>query len=288
MSILRPSQDGFGKTLAGSLVLHGVIISLAALLFKSESDRVFITPVYTVNLVEAGAPKVTEAPLPEILKQEAPKEQEIKKSAPEAEKAPAIKIKEDAPEAKKKDLPKKAASVEDALKKLSAKVEKRNEASTVASRIEALRKKQETQAKETEERLSEIRQALNSKAGLPVKEAPKETRKAATATVAAGTNRAALESRYPAYYGMIRDKVQPMWIYPEELKADKLSVIVSIKLARTGKLIEASVEKSSGNSRFDESLINAIKKAAPFPPLPEEFDGSFLETGLRFCPGCAQ
>jgi TonB family protein len=81
--------------------------------------------------------------------------------------------------------------------------------------------------------------------------------------------------------------VQENWSYPEAYQRAGLSMIVSLRIARTGKLISVWVEERSGNPRFDSSLVNAVKKAAPFEPLPQGFDGAWLETGLRFCPECS-
>jgi outer membrane biosynthesis protein TonB len=40
----------------------------------------------------------------------------------------------------------------------------------------------------------------------------------------------------------------------------------------------------SGNQQFDTSVMNAVKKANPLPPLPDDFRESFLEIGIRFIP----
>ncbi len=59
-------------------------------------------------------------------------------------------------------------------------------------------------------------------------------------------------------------------------------VLVSVRIARDGVLIDSWIEKGSGNRLFDDSALKAVKKAAPFPPLPEAFDGDYLEIGFRF------
>lgn len=275
---LRP-MSGFGKTLAGSVILHAALIALAALLYASGAGRVFITPVYTVDLVSSGpaAPKAAaepikeETPLPEPAKPEEPLE---KKAAGHKTPAETLKVKEE-------------PSVDAALKKIEKKVERRKDQSLVDTSIEDLRKKMEAEKKSREERVSKLRQELASRQE-PAKPAPASKPQAAAVNPAGGAPKANLETKYPAYYGLLRDKVQENWIYPEGLKDDRISVIVSIKIARTGKLLDVAVEKSSGDQAFDSSLLKAVRKAAPFPPLPVDMEGSFLETGLRFCPGCAQ
>jgi TolA protein len=102
----------------------------------------------------------------------------------------------------------------------------------------------------------------------------------------AGAQLSNLQASYPAYYSAITDRVQSSWVFPEGMAGKDLSIIVSIKIGKDGGLLESWIERSSGNTLFDESLVNAVKKASPFPPLPEDFKGKYLETGLRFCPMC--
>jgi hypothetical protein len=55
-------MSGFGRTLAGSIALHAVAIAAAAFLFASGANRVFITPVYTVDIVSNGPKQTVLAP----------------------------------------------------------------------------------------------------------------------------------------------------------------------------------------------------------------------------------
>lgn len=277
--MIGPSMNGFGKTLAGSVILHAALLAAVALVFASGASRVFITPVYTVDLVAQG-PRPGPAPIAEAVKEEpAPPEPAVQKAAPRAE---PVKVSPEAIKVKEKP------SVDDALKKIEKKVERRKDEALVASSIDDLKKKIETERQSRNERVSKLKEEISSRSATPKAAAPALKPQASTAqNPAGGSAKADLERKYPAYYGVIRDKVQDNWIYPEGLKDGAISVIVSIKIARTGKLLDVSVEKSSGDQAFDASLLKAVKKAAPFPPLPVDMEGSFLETGLRFCPGCA-
>lgn len=275
-------MNGFGKTLAGSVILHAALLAAVAFLFASGASRVFITPVYTVDLVAQG-PRPGPAPIAEAVKEEtAPPEPAVQKAAPKPE---PVKVSPEALKVKEKP------SVDETIKKLEKKVERRKDEALVASSIDDLKKKMEAERKSRDERVSKLREEIASRtAPAKLREAAPSAKPQASAAVnpAGGSARADLEKKYSVYYGVLRDKVQENWIYPEGLKDGAISVIVSIKIARTGKLLDVSVEKSSGNQAFDASLLKAVKKAAPFPPLPIDLEGSFLETGLRFCPGCAQ
>lgn len=276
-------MNGFGKTLAGSVILHAALLAAVALLFASGASRVFITPVYTVDLVAQGprpARQASPAPPSEPVKEEpTPPEPAVQKTAPKAE---PVKVSPETLKVKEKP------SVDDTIKKLEKKVERRKDEALVASSIDDLKKKMEAERQARNERVSKLREEISSRATMPKTAPALKPQASAAQNPAGGSAKADLERKYPAYYGVIRDKVQDNWIYPDGLKDDKISVIVSIKIARTGKLLDVSVEKSSGDKAFDASLLKAVKKAAPFPPLPVDMEGSFLETGLRFCPGCAQ
>lgn len=271
-------MSGFGRTLAGSIALHAAAIAVAAFFFASGAKRVFITPVYTVDLVSNGPRQTMQAAPPALPVEKTPE------AAPEpvkaaAEKAPAEKAAPSPETVKIKMKP----SVDEALKKIEKKVEKRSDEALVASSIDSLKKKMETERSSRNDRVAKLRDEISSRSS-----SASPVQAAKPAAPGGGAAKASLEAKYPAYYGFIRDKVQDNWIYPEGLKDDRISVIVSIKIARSGKLLDVSVEKSSGDHAFDSSLLKAVKKAAPFPPLPVNMEGSFLETGLRFCPGCAQ
>ncbi|MBI5468978.1 MAG: TonB C-terminal domain-containing protein, partial [Deltaproteobacteria bacterium] len=152
------------------------------------------------------------------------------------------------------------------------------------SRIEELKKKRAAESKDVASRLEALKKEIGS-ARVQAKPAAQAT-EVQEAGARGGMKREDLEARYPAYFSLIHDRVQDEWsIHSEDLKDSKLSIIVSVRIARSGKLLETHIEKSSGDSHFDGSLIKAIRKAE-FPPLPQDFEGEFLETGFRFCPGC--
>lgn len=271
----KASRRGLKMTLAGSLVFHIILLGAAAFIFNAGPNKTFISPVYTVDLV--GPQKVSPAPAPTAIEKTAP----VEKAPVEAKKSTAPKAKE-LKEAKPKAdvlIPDKTKKLkEDPRKQVEEKIKELEDDQLVKSSIESLRKKQELESKKNSERLDKIRKELNSK------EAKKATDAPAPATPKGNMARGNLEAKYPAYFSLVGKKVHDNWIYPEGF--DKSSIIISMKIGRSGNLIDSWVETSSGNRRFDESLINAIKKASPFPPLPHDFEGSYLEMGLRFCPSC--
>ena len=116
----------------------------------------------------------------------------------------------------------------------------------------------------------------------PAKEKPPAAAKAAAP-------KEAFELEFKAYYNTVGSMIQSAWIYPGEAKKD-MTVWLAIRISFAGELVSIRVEKRSGDSIFDESAMRAVKKAAPFPPAPEEIKNELSEPLIiRFCPGgCAE
>lgn len=79
------------------------------------------------------------------------------------------------------------------------------------------------------------------------------------------------------YYTLVMNKLRQQWITPPESR--DLEAIVSIKISRDGSVKIDGFEKNSGSHLFDRSVLNAIAKASPLPPPPQE-----MEIGVRFRP----
>ena len=69
------------------------------------------------------------------------------------------------------------------------------------------------------------------------------------------------------YLEQLEKRVKSVWKYPEEV-AGVQEVAVRFSLDRAGKLIQAQVLDSS-DTRLNTSAIDAMKRASPFPPIPE-------------------
>ncbi len=328
-------DKGFLKSIAGSFILHIIILAFALFLYKGP--RNYILPsVYTVNLIGPGSggpgkgtvgaetdssdrpggykgsggpgkgtvgaetqtlkPQNTEPPA--ALKKEGPQAHNIR---PRATLKPKVVV--DTVDTKN------AVSIKAAVNKVKEKVKEKEESSLVESRVENLKKKIAS-APSVDRSIEELKKQIDKeasrggKAGAAMGEGRGGSAGQGSGGGISGGNGEGrggsagqgsgggisggnIESRYKAYYSAIRNNVQEAWIYPEGFDNKKISVIVSVKISITGKLLDSWVEASSGNPRFDESLLDAIKKASPFPPLPQDFEGAYLETGFRFCnPPC--
>jgi TonB family protein len=49
-----------------------------------------------------------------------------------------------------------------------------------------------------------------------------------------------------------------------------------MRLERSGRVSDVRVEKSSGQKQFDASAVAAVRRASPFPPVPESAQSSLL------------
>ncbi len=260
----------FKKILYISIAAH--LIALAALvIFMDSSKKLFFAPTYTVSLVEP-APRPVKKRVKKVIRRRAKKKKTVKK--------PVIKKKAvKKPLHVKKKVVKKTKThekeISTAISKIREKVRESEEQKLIASKIAAIKEREA--AEERARRLARIRGSIKA---APVEKTPP------LAASSTGVKTNTLEIKFKAYFSLIRDRVQNNWIVPESFDNEKVSVIVSIRIGKDGKLIKSWVEKGSGSRQFDDSLLKAVQKASPFPPLPQDFTEDILETGLRFCPRC--
>jgi TonB family protein len=69
------------------------------------------------------------------------------------------------------------------------------------------------------------------------------------------------------YLQQLERRVKSVWRYPEEV-AGVQEVAVRFSLDRSGRLTQAQVLDSS-DARLNASAIEAMKRASPFPPIPD-------------------
>ena len=88
------------------------------------------------------------------------------------------------------------------------------------------------------------------------------------------------------YFRRLEEAVREAWVLPEPVarEAGRLIVEMRIVIERDGRVSDTRIERSSGNSYFDESVRRAIRKASPLPVPPEQLRGGedHYEVGFRF------
>jgi len=92
-----------------------------------------------------------------------------------------------------------------------------------------------------------------------------------------------INMKMKVYYSVVWSMIKENWALPKGiLPDDNLKAIIEAKILRNGSVSHLNFEKRSGNTYFDESAIKAIRKASPFPPLPEWLDERYIDLGIRF------
>jgi protein TonB len=88
------------------------------------------------------------------------------------------------------------------------------------------------------------------------------------------TKTATNSSSQPAqrdYLWQIIRKLSQSRFYPQSREANERGVVVArLTVARDGRLIDVSLAKSSGFPNLDRGVIDTIRRASPFAPLPAE------------------
>ncbi len=77
------------------------------------------------------------------------------------------------------------------------------------------------------------------------------------------------------YYQKVQERIKNAWSYGGGNK--DLTTTVNFAIAPDGKLTGLEVAHSSNNSSFDESVLRAIRGAAPFPPPPQRYRDQFAQ-----------
>lgn len=247
------NAEGLKKTVIASIIIHAVVILLAFTLSSGDKRRVFITPVFTVEMVESKKKSVKKQ-RPAI----AAKPQ-VKKKPPV--KAPPVKVKEPLQKESIR-LPQDDSTIDESLSRIRERLKEREEEARLSSSIERIREKLEAPTE------SESATAVDEDTGRSGR-----------------VTKELFDLKAREYYAEIEERIHESWIYPGD-KSGKLEAIYSIKIGTSGELIDLWKEKGSGNTLFDESGLRAIKKSAPFPSLPDELLPGPFEVGVRFCPLC--
>jgi len=92
-----------------------------------------------------------------------------------------------------------------------------------------------------------------------------------------------VDAKMKMYYSSLWIRIKKQWVLPQSiLPRDNIEAIVHTRILRNGAVTELGFEKKSGNRYFDESALKAVRKATPFPPLPEWVKDNSIEIGIRF------
>ncbi|MCK4738673.1 MAG: TonB C-terminal domain-containing protein [Deltaproteobacteria bacterium] len=278
-----PYRDGFGKMIVTSVILHLVTILFAVVVFKGKVERKFITPTYTVEIISPAAsstqkkkiePKEQEK-IPTPIKKKTKKKTKakekvvVKAPAKKKKKTKAKKIKKKTKKAIVVPPKEKEVSIEDALIRIKASLEAKEKEEKAEKLVEARLKNIEKKVTASERKNKKITSEIATIEDAVIKKGASITREA-------------FKHKLSAYHAEIVTLIRSRWNQPTQVDTTNLDAIFSIVISKRGMLVSMETEERSGNILFDESTQRAIKKSAPFPPLPKEMEGNFLELGIKF------
>ena len=103
---------------------------------------------------------------------------------------------------------------------------------------------------------------------------------------AGSANQISLNTRsykHMGYFMKLRESIESVWSFPVAARYGGMagSVQVLFKVGRDGQLMDVQVLQSSGYRVLDDEVVNSLKRAAPFDPIPSSWLEKELEiTGL--------
>ncbi|MCI5163869.1 MAG: cell envelope integrity protein TolA [Candidatus Electrothrix sp. AX5] len=87
------------------------------------------------------------------------------------------------------------------------------------------------------------------------------------------------------YAASLNGRISSHWQLPETVKTQSnLRTMVALTLRRDGSIEDMRIERKSGDSFFDQSVIKALRSSAPLPGFPALIKHSTLEFALNFTP----
>lgn len=89
-----------------------------------------------------------------------------------------------------------------------------------------------------------------------------------------------MDNTFNSYMHKMQNRIKSNWVPPKSEVSS--STVLKYQIAKDGRLLDYNVITSSGDKYFDKAAIDALKKSAPFEPLPKEFTGDKIEVQFTF------
>ncbi len=86
---------------------------------------------------------------------------------------------------------------------------------------------------------------------------------------------------YPHWFNLAFNKIAGNFRNPVNVDG-QIICLIYFKVIRSGKVIDARIEESSGFQSFDEACLAAVERSRPFPPLPPEFRDEIIGITVPF------
>ena len=79
----------------------------------------------------------------------------------------------------------------------------------------------------------------------------------------------------------IYDLIKSNWSLPA-LDDESLAAVIELTVKNNGTILKTRMTQRSGNERFDQSVLKAIKRSDPLPPFPEGYRKTHEEIEINF------
>ncbi len=273
-----PMEQLFRKMITVSVVFHVVALGLATLWAGFYSPPARFLSVTVVDLVggEAFAPPPRKRARPVEEPAPPPPEKSVKEEK-EPGAPPPVTVK-----AKKKSKAKDAPDAGALAKSLGKIREKRASEERLREAVVAIRRE-----KAARKAIRQIGERVGRRIDLSsVQPAPKSAPPSPMAGLSGATGNARVPPEHLAYFRKLDEKIRSNWNVPALTSGEreKLMVRIRIVIEQDGRVSQVRMEKTSGNTYFDDSVRRAINKASPLPVPPEQLRGGedHYEVGFRF------
>ncbi len=92
------------------------------------------------------------------------------------------------------------------------------------------------------------------------------------------------EVQYISYFASIKRKIELVWQYPYEAAAAGIQgeLTLDFVIARNGRVNSIDLVRGSGSKILDDEAIRSIRMAAPFDPIPKDYNITSLQIRGRF------
>jgi protein TonB len=86
------------------------------------------------------------------------------------------------------------------------------------------------------------------------------------------------------YLNVLRNRITDVWDPPADrmVAGGRNWILVRFRIHRDGRVTDIVVEGASGTPGLDASARRAVQQARPFPVLPDAYEESHLDVGVRF------
>ena len=95
---------------------------------------------------------------------------------------------------------------------------------------------------------------------------------------------AAFDIKYSFYLKKIKKKIEEIWIYPQAAfeQEEEGIAVVKFSIGEGGDITSSQIIESSGSNYLDQGTLDVVRSAAPYDPLPREFNISQLNVVATF------